>query len=302
MRITDELIKRMTDVLSSLEAELEAKLQAIRDEYEYEIESVRQTLSILQKRAEKSPQEPSTTQQQPTTPVTSRYPRRKRTGVKVLWAFKQLGGGPTRQREVIKFLQAQEKKLSSGAISNAMGRLVEKGELVKDTEGEFPLYRLAMLQENVAQLDFGIDTGIEQDASGTAAATPEHHKNNGTVYETKPWDYPETWAKKIPYVIGAHDRFIHRSEIDAFLRRFEPIKSNSLSFSLSKLYKSGKLIRIQYNSASTLIVYGLPHMVRRSDSGAIEFADPKYQPDMTTPALRLADPQTMDFQMEEELV
>jgi len=283
-------------------APLEEQINAVREKWEPQIKSLKASLEAIETLPDifvPATAEWATKVSQAHAPED--YPRDEATGVKVLWALEHLGGGPIRLFKIVEQIQEFDPRLTRGAINTAMSRLVQKKRVAKDAEGKYPLFQLANSQVESPQEHVSLFEKAEEATAPVVDSprTPGHvASNNGSAYEAKPWDYPDTWAKKIPYAIAAYDRFIHRSEIETFLRRFENISSNSLSYAVSTLYKNGGLFRIKFNNASHLICYGLPHMIGRGEGGKMTVADPKYDPDMSIPALKGADPQTFKIEVE----
>ncbi|MEL6770114.1 MAG: hypothetical protein AAFP18_03535 [Bacteroidota bacterium] len=203
------------------------------------------------------------------------------------------------------FSAATRKELQSYLEAANSFAAFHGGQLPADTQGFMEAVRLLLTggAEEVSALETvevnKLSRGDGQQSAEPDVATPTVEDPN----------YGGTTADKIHYAIKSLDRFVHRSEIEAFMREREgDISVNTLSYTISTMFKQkGELIRARYNEASHMIFYGSPHMVHLSIDGRLllddrdalkylRFADEIYRPQGE--AVEHADRRTLRFEYE----
>lgn len=163
MERIDLVIQELTDTMGALEKERQTEIDKIKRRFDHKIESVSETLAIMQQRAGVKPQPVSTL------PMPADYPHRGSNLDKSIWAMKKLGGGPMRQLRVFKHLRQYEPAIKRGAIGTAMGRGSERGQLIKHVaEKKRPLFELPPEKETATP----IDNGERISGAEEPAATP----------------------------------------------------------------------------------------------------------------------------------
>ena len=125
---------------------------------------------------------------------------------------------------------------------------------------------------------------------------PEDEETPRVEIEDPNYPIEGTRAQRILYAIRTEGRFLHRSQIQAFMEAREPsVSKNTLSYTVTIMFQRGDMIRVQFNGAQHMIGYGLPYMVYQNGNG-LTYVDPSYRP--TAKPFEHADPETREFHYE----
>lgn len=112
-------------------------------------------------------------------------------------------------------------------------------------------------------------------------------------------EFPKTksFKEKILWAIRKQGRFCHKSEIQALIEKYQEVRSQTVSFTLSQSFKKGILARVKFNNAFHMIAYGLPDMVTNELGGRLTYSDLKYRPDTKNlPAFKHANLNTIQIE------
>lgn len=158
---------------------------------------------------------------------------------------------------------------------------------------------LSLVEEAPQGEIFEAGAESEMDATGEAPQSetePEPPpEEEAPRVEIEDPNYPTTGtvAQRILYAIRTEGRFLHRSQIQAFMEAREPkVSKNTLSYTVTIMFQRGDMMRVQFNDAQHMIGYGLPYMVYPNGNG-LTYADPSYRP--TGKPFEHADPATREF-------
>lgn len=190
------------------------------------------------------------------------------------------------------------------SLQDLTDRIRELSEWIREIDAELEQYNETKTAREHAQklLEYA-----KKERARRSAVLPRSSKqgvnghNSSARRPDDDYPYKGKMAHKIEYAIRYLDRFVHRSEIEAFMSRKEDVNSNTLSYTLSQMYRTGKIPRAKYG-APQWITYGLPYMIARGLDESVKFSEPKYRPDFEQTALAGADQESETFGMEREMV